>query len=178
MSDQDPRYPIGRYRPESDPAPAQRAEWIGAVEALPRQLRAAVAGLSPEQLDTPYRDGGWSVRQVVHHLPDSHLNAYIRFKLALTEESPTIKPYDEAAWAALPDSRVTPPEVSLTMLEALHQRWLDLVRAMSDAEFARTFVHPERPGAMRLDSLLGLYAWHGRHHLAHITGLRERMGWG
>lgn len=174
----DPRFPIGEFDEGVEITPDRLAGWIAEIEALPAQLRAAVSDLSPEQLDTPYRDGGWTVRQVIHHLPDSHLNAYVRFKLALTEESPTVKPYDEAAWAMLPDSRLTPPEVSLTLLEALHRRWVDLLRSMSQADFTRTFVHPEHGRALPLDETLGRYAWHGRHHLAHVTGLRERMRWG
>ncbi len=135
-----------------------------------------MAGLSPEQLDTPYRPGGWTVRQVVHHVPDSHINSYIRFKLALTEPEPTIKPYDEALWAELADTPATPVEVSLTLLDSLHGRWVPLLRSLSGADFARQFRHPEL-GMVRLDGNLALYAWHGRHHVAHITSLRERMGW-
>jgi hypothetical protein len=137
-------------------------------------MRAAVASLSPEQLDTPYRPGGWTVRTVVHHVPDSHINSYVRFKLALTEDEPVIKPYDEAAWAKLVDSG--PIEPSLTLLESLHERWVQLLKTLSDADFARQFRHPEL-GAVRLDQNLALYAWHGKHHVAHITSLRERMGW-
>jgi hypothetical protein len=139
-------------------------------------MRAAVAGLTTAQLDTAYRPGGWTVRQVVHHVPDSHLNAYVRFKLALTENAPTIKPYDEAAWARLPDTASTPIEVSLDLLESLHARWVRLLEAMTDSDFARQFHHPES-GTMRLDTYLSGYAWHCRHHLAHITQLRARMGW-
>jgi len=140
-------------------------------------MREAVSGLNDQQLDTPYRDGGWSARQVVHHVPDSHLNAYCRLKITLSEEnSPTIRAYDEAAWAKLPDMFVTPTEVSLTLLDSLHARWVGLWSAMKDEDFARTFNHPEH-GIRTLDWLLALYAWHGRHHVAHITSLRERMGW-
>jgi hypothetical protein len=135
-----------------------------------------VAGLSPEQLDTPYRDGGWTVRQVVHHVPDSHMNAFIRTKLALTEVDPTIKPYDEKAWSVLADVRNTPIETSLVLLETLHERWNHLLRALSEADFSRTLVHPEH-GPRTLDWLVALYAWHGAHHVAHITSLRERMDW-
>ena len=142
----------------------------------PAELRAAVHGLSPEQLDTPYRLEGWTVRQVVHHLPDSHMNSFIRFKLALTEEEPTIKPYDEDLWARLGDVRNTPVEVSLRLLESLHQRWVVLLRSLGDEDWPRKFRHPEL-GVMSLERNLALYAWHGRHHVAHITALRERMGW-
>ena len=142
----------------------------------PANLRAAVEGLNKEQLDTPYRDGGWTVRQVVHHVPDSHMNAYIRFKLALTEHEPVIKPYDEAAWAELPDTRETPIEASLAMLENLHDRWVYLLESMSDADFSKQFRHPDL-GVMPLEKNLALYAWHGRHHVAHITSLRERKEW-
>ena len=135
-----------------------------------------MAGLTSEQLDTPYRPDGWTVRQVVHHVPESHMNAYIRFKLALTEDEPTVKPYDEGAWAKLPDVESTPIEVSLTMLDALHDRWVRVLKEMRDADFARTFRHPQL-GLVRLEGNLALYAWHGKHHLAHITSLRDRKGW-
>lgn len=173
---EDLRYPVGRFDVRA-PVPAEQIPgWTQQIADTPARLRAAVEGLSPERLDTPYRPGGWTVRQVVHHLPDSHMNAYTRLKLALTEDEPTIKPYDEAAWALLEDSRSTPLEVSLTLLETLHDRWVRLMRALGPADFARTLRHPEM-GTMRVDALVGLYAWHGRHHVAHITGLRERMGW-
>jgi uncharacterized damage-inducible protein DinB len=161
---------------EVTPDPAWRAARIAEIDETPAKLRAAVAGLSASQLDTPYRPEGWSVRQVVHHLPDSHANAYVRFKLALTEDSPTIKPYLEARWAELPDTRETPVEVSLALLEALHRRWVILLRAMTAEDFARPLQHPEK-GRLTLDQMLALYAWHGRHHVAHVTALRERMGW-
>jgi len=135
-----------------------------------------VAGLDAQQLNTPYRDGGWTVRQVVHHVPESHMHAYIRFKLALTEDNPVIKPYDEAAWAKLPDVAHTPIETSLTMLDALHERWARMLRAMDEADWKRTFRHPEL-GPVKLEGNLALYAWHGKHHTAHITKLRERNGW-
>ena len=133
-------------------------------------------GLSAQQLDTPYRDGGWTVRQVVHHVPDSHLNSYIRFKLALTEEEPTIRPYMEDRWAELPEAKTAPIELSLSLLEDLHKRWILMLRAIQPAEWKRTFRHPEI-GPMTLEKNLALYAWHGRHHVAHVTALRERMGW-
>lgn len=139
-------------------------------------MRASIAGLNSEQLSTPYREGGWTVRQVIHHVPDSHMNAYVRSKLALTETDPTIKPYDEAAWAELVDSRDTPVDVSLALLEALHVRWVTVLRAMSAADFARPFRHPEL-GPVPLEKNLALYAWHGKHHTAHIVNLRERMQW-
>ena len=171
----DPRYPVGKFawpetisRDELDAA-------IAEIAALPAQLRGAVKSLSAEQLDTPYREGGWTVRQVVHHVPDSHLNSYVRFKLALTENEPIIKPYDEAAWARLVDSKAA-IEPSLELLEALHGRWVTLMRGMTDAEWRRRFTHPERVLA-RLDITAALYAWHSRHHLAHVTGLRKRRGW-
>jgi uncharacterized damage-inducible protein DinB len=154
----------------------ERRQWIAEIAACPARLRAAVAGLTAAQFDTPYRPGGWTVRQVVHHVPDSHLNAYVRFKLALTEDSPTIKPYDEAAWAELPDTAATPIEVSLDLLESLHARWVRLLESMTEADFARRFHHPES-GTMSLDTYLSGYALHCRHHVAHITRLRGRMGW-
>jgi DinB superfamily len=139
-------------------------------------LRAVIAGLNEEQLNTPYRDRGWTVRQVIHHVPESHMNAYIRFKLALTENEPTIKPYDETAWAETADVRETPLEVSLVLLENLHKRWVVLLQSMSDADFSKQFRHPEL-GVVPLEKNLALYAWHGKHHTAHITSLRERMQW-
>lgn len=172
----DPRYPVGKYRVEGEITAEQRRAWIEQIAETPARMRAAVAGLTDAQLDTPYRDGGWTVRQVVHHVPDSHANAYVRFKLGLTETDPVIKPYDEAAWALLEDTRVTPVDVSLTLLEMLHVRWVNVLRAVADDEWSRTIQHPDN-GQMRLDVVLGLYAWHGRHHVAHVTHLRDRMGW-
>jgi len=170
------RFPIGRFDPDRELTAELRLAALDAIAATPARMRAAIEGLTPEQLDTPYRDGGWTVRQLVHHMPDSHVNAYVRFKLALTEDSPTIKTYDEAAWARLPDSTDTPIDVSLSFLEALHLRWDRLMRAMSPADFERTVQHPEW-GNLDLNSMVRLYEWHGRHHAAHITSLRGRMGW-
>lgn len=170
-------FPIGKFRPSERYTAADRIASIAAIEILPADLRRAVGDLMPEQLDTPYRDGGWTVRQVVHHLPDSHLNAYLRFKLALTEEQPTIKPYEEALWAELPDSLTGDPEMSLALLEALHRRWVVTLRHMTEPDFARMFLHPEHDKLLSLDRVLATYAWHGRHHVAHITSLRERKGW-
>ncbi len=167
----DLQYPIGRFAfPESTTEP-QREAWIQEIARAPRELRAAVAGLTLEQLDTPYRPGGWTGRQVVHHVPDSHMNAFVRFKLALTEDQPTIKPYDEARWAELADATL-PVEPSLDLLEALHVRWVRLLESMSERDYQRTFAHPES-GVWRLDQYLGQYAWHGRHHIAHIALLRH-----
>lgn len=174
--DESLRYPVGRYQPPSQITAQNRAQWLAELEALPAQLRQAVDGLSKEQLDTPYRPGGWTVRQVVHHLPDSHMNSYMRFRFALTEDAPPIKPYDEATWAELTDAKSAPIDLSLGLLENLHARWAILLRSLSDAQFARTFRHPKM-GDVRLDAALGLYAWHGRHHLGHITNLRKRKGW-
>jgi uncharacterized damage-inducible protein DinB len=173
----DPRYPIGRPEPRTELSTQERLELIEQIADAPARLRAAVAGLSDAQLDTPYREGGWTARQVVHHVPDSHLNAYMRLKLALTEEEPAIRPYDEAKWAELDDSRTTPVETSLQLLESLHARWVGLLRSLSESDFRRTFRHPERPAPQSIDSLIATYAWHGRHHVAHITQLRERNGW-
>ena len=172
----DLNYPIGKYEPKDSLTPAEREAAIDRIAATPRHLREAVSDLSKQQLDTPYRPGGWTVRQVVHHVPDSHMNSYIRFKLALTENEPTIKPYEEALWANLQDSRDTPVEVSLTLLETLHHRWDILLRSLQPADLSRRLRHPEL-GTMTLDNMLGLYAWHGRHHVAHITSLRRREGW-
>ena len=173
----DLRYPIGRFTPVPSLTAAQRATCIDQIAAAPGQFRAAVAGLTAAQLDTPYREGGWTVRQVVHHLPDSHMNAYVRFKLGLTEDGPAIKTYEEKDWAQTPEVPATPVEVSLALLDALHARWVTLLRAMTPQQFARTIKHPEW-GTPSLDAMLALYAWHGRHHTAHVTALRERMGWG
>ncbi|MCC7477061.1 putative metal-dependent hydrolase [bacterium] len=172
----DLRYPIGNFVPDSEANEALRRAHIDALEALPAQLRAAVRGLSESQLDTPYRPGGWSLRQVLHHVPDSHINAYTRFKLALTEERPTIKPYLEERWAELADTRLAPAELSLQLLEALHARLVLLLRSLDSAAFNRPLLHPDS-GEHDIDWLLQLYAWHGRHHTAHITALRQRIGW-
>jgi hypothetical protein len=172
----DVRFPIGRFSFPTGVTLDQRNQWIQEIADTPRQLRAAIAGLDAAQMETPYRPGGWTVRQVVHHVPESHMNAYIRFKLALTEDEPTIKPYDEAEWAKTPDVTTVPVETSLAILEPLHERWVALLRGLSDADFARTFRHPEL-GLIKLEGNAALYAWHGKHHTAHITSLRERMGW-
>jgi len=172
----DSRYPIGKFHYEGAPNDEQQHAFVNDLAVAPAKLRAAVKGLSEAQLDTPYRDGGWTVRQVVHHVPDSHLNSYIRFKLALTEDEPTIKTYAEDRWAELADTKTTPVEVSLTMLDSLHDRWVRLMRALTPEEWTRTFRHPAL-GPMTLEKTLALYAWHGKHHVAHITSLREREGW-
>ena len=178
VSTDDLRYPIGRFdRPAKPLDPATRAGHIARIAALPGEMRSAIAGLDDARLDTPYRPGGWTVRQLVHHVPDSHMNAYVRFKLALTEDVPTIKPYDEARWAELSDTRDTRPDASLALLDALHERWTALLRAMRDADFARELRHPEHQGLTSLDQMLALYAWHGAHHVAHVTRLRAREGW-
>jgi uncharacterized damage-inducible protein DinB len=171
----DLRYPIGRFAAPAASSPGLRAEQIETLRLLPERLREAVSGLSEAQLDTPYREAGWTVRQVVHHFADSHANSYIRFKLALTEDWPTIKPYDEAAWARLNDSRL-PIDGSLVFLDALHARWVALLESMSEQDFGRGLTHPER-GRVDLKQALAMYAWHSRHHTAHITSLRARMGW-
>ena len=172
----DPRYPIGDYQPPKEVTPAMRQRAIDDIAALPAQFRAAIKGLNDAQLDTPYREGGWTVRQVVHHVPDSHMNAYVRWKLALTEDQPTIKPYEEARWAELADTKSTPIEVSLALLDNLHDRWVRLLRSVKDSDFARTFRHPDH-GVRTLDWMLFLYQWHGKHHTAHITQLRKQRGW-
>jgi hypothetical protein len=169
-------YPIGKFKYEGPTIEDQKPKYLADIEQAPANLRTAIKGLSDEQLDTPYRPGGWTVRQVVHHVPDSHLNAYIRFKLALTEDEPTIKPYAEDRWAQLADSQTTPVEVSLAMLDSLHARWVRLLRSLTPEQWKREFRHPEL-GPMPLEKNLALYAWHGRHHVAHITSLRERNGW-
>jgi hypothetical protein len=176
MDDIDLRFPVGQFKlPESVTA-AERAAFVEQIAETPANLRAAVRGLTDSQLDTAYRPGGWTVRQVIHHVPDSHLNSYTRFRLALTEEEPTIKPYREDQWAELPDARAMPVEVSLQLLESLHTRWVTLLRSLSDEQWKRAFRHPEL-GVVTLEQKAAMYAWHGRHHAAHITGLRERRGW-
>lgn len=171
------QYPTGKFQFDKDVTPEKRSVCIREISELPQKVRRAVAGLSAAQLDTPYRDGGWTVRQVVHHLADSHMNAFTRFKLALTEDNPQIKPYDQDAWAASPDAAKTDIALSLALLEGLHGRWAALLSSLTPADFARTFRHPEI-GLVRLDLNTALYAWHGKHHTAHITGLRVREGWG
>jgi uncharacterized damage-inducible protein DinB len=169
----DLRYPIGKFQwPESVSA-QDRVGLIETIASAPARLREAVAGLSEDQFDTPYREGGWTVRQVVHHVPESHMNSYIRFKLALTETEPVVKPYDEDAWARLPDVAATPVEVSLQLLDSLHRRWVILLRGLKDSDWKKQFRHPEI-GLVSLESNLALYAWHGDHHIAHITQMRLR----
>jgi uncharacterized damage-inducible protein DinB len=172
----DLRYPIGKFNWSGSQTPAERANRIDEIGATPGRMRKAVAGLNTEQLETPYRDGGWTVRQVVHHVPDSHMNSYIRFRFALTENEPTIKPYDEAVWAKLMDARTGPIEASLKLLEGLHERWTMLLRSLSADDVKRKFHHPEI-GVVTIDQYIALYAWHGAHHTAHITSLRDRKGW-
>lgn len=169
-------YPTGKFAPPSATGAAERNAGIAAIEEAPRLLRLAVEGLGEQQLDTPYRPGGWTVREVTHHVADSHANAYIRLKLALTEENPVVKPYDEAAWARLADTRQLPVEVSLSMLDSVTARFVAILRSMSEGDFARRYRHPDT-GEHDLDYLVAVYAWHGRHHVAHITRLRDRMGW-
>ena len=173
----DLRYPVGKYEYGGPWTEAQRAAFIQTIADTPARLREAVGGLSAAQLDTPYREGGWTVRQVAHHLPDSHMNAFTRFKLALTEEQPTIKPYDEVRWAELGDVPGTPVENSIALLDALHQRWVVLLRSMQGKDWERTYIHPEHGKTFTLDNVLGMYGWHCRHHVAHITSLRQRQGW-
>ena len=163
----DPRYPIGKFNYEGAPSEEQRKKLIEDIAQTPAALRAAVKGLSPEQIETPYRDGGWTVRQVVHHVPESHMNAYIRMKFAVTEDAPAIKAYDEAKWAELSEAKSGPAEMSLALLEALHRRWVTFLRGLPAADFARAYVHPEL-GRVTLDEAVALYAWHCRHHGGHI----------
>jgi len=169
-------YPIGKFERPPVVTPEMRARFIEDIAAAPARFREAVGGLSEQQLDTCYRPGGWTVRQVIHHVADSHINTYCRFRLALTETEPHIKAYEEKDWAELADAKTMPVEVSLTLLESLHSRWVALLRSLGDADFARTF-HHSAMGSIRLDTNLALYSWHGKHHAAHIAGLRDRMGW-
>jgi uncharacterized damage-inducible protein DinB len=175
---QDLRYPIGEFVFAGPLAERDRRECVARIAATPMAMRAAVAGLSAEQLDTPYRPDGWTVRQVVHHVPDSHLNAYVRFKLALTEPNPTIKPYLESRWAELPDARTAPVELSLDILDSLHRRWVVVLGQIGADDWARTYFHPEQGREVSLDEAVAFYAWHGEHHIAHVTSLRRRSGWG
>jgi len=172
----DPRFPIGDFTWPKEVTASDRAQYIQTIVEAPARYRQAVAGLSDAQLDTPYREDGWTVRQVVHHMPESHMNAYVRFKLALTEAEPVIKPYDEAAWARLADSRQLPVDVSLALIAALHQRWVALLESLSEEDFQKGYNHPET-GRQNLAQVLALYAWHSRHHTAHISGLRSRKNW-
>lgn len=170
------QYPIGKFSFKDDMIPEKRNNCIREIESTPAKLRDAVKGLTDEQLDTPYRPEGWTVRQVVHHVPDSHLNAYLRMKLALTETEPTICAYEEKEWAKLNDIFQTPIDVSLNLLDSLHKRWVVLLKSLTEEDYKRKFIHPES-GLKSVDWLIAVYAWHGKHHTAHITSLRERMGW-
>ena len=176
MDSADLRYPVGPFSFPDAVSAGDRVTFVGLIAETPAKLRAAVGGFSDDHLDMLYRPGGWTVRQVVHHFADSHLNSYTRFRLALTEDEPTIKPYREDRWAELPDARTGPVEVSLRLLECLHARWVALLRSLTEAEWKSTFRHPEL-GLISLERNAALYAWHGRHHVAHILSLRERMGW-
>jgi hypothetical protein len=173
---EDPRYPIGRFKKSERLSRDERAQALDVLEAAPARFREALQGLADAQLDTPYREGGWTVRQIAHHLPDSHLNAYVRIRLALTEDTPTVRPYDEKLWAELPDARTAPVDASLTMLDGVHTRLVRLLRSLDEPSYARRFVHPEGYDGT-IDTLIGMYAWHSKHHTAHVTGLRERMAW-
>lgn len=173
----DPRYPIGTYEPQPFSIP-KKVEWLADIKFLPQALEHAVLNLDEQQLHTPYREEGWTVHQLVHHVADSHINAYCRFKLALTEDNPTIKPYEEKAWAELNDVKKLPINISLTLLHSLHTRWYEALKYVTDDEWNnRTVFHPEHKKTLRLWYLLGMYAWHGRHHVAHINTLREEKGW-
>lgn len=173
----DPRYPIGEYEPQPFSIP-RKVEWLADIKFLPLQLENAVLNLDEVQLQTAYRDGGWTLQQVVHHVADSHINAYCRFKLALTEDNPTVKPYEEKLWAEMNDVQKLPINISLTLLHALHARWYESLKYVSDNDWNnRTIYHPEQKKTIRLWTLLGMYAWHGKHHVAHITSIRERKGW-
>jgi hypothetical protein len=172
----DPRYPIGDFVRPTEIDAAQRHASIATLAALPENLRAAVYGLNDAQIDTPYREGGWTLRQLVHHVADSHMNAYVRTRLALTEDWPAIKPYDEKLWAVLPDAKSLPVEVSLELLDTLHRRWVALFESFSDEQWKRGYIHPES-GRYTLEQVAALYDWHSRHHVAHITSLRKNRGW-
>lgn len=173
---EDLRYPIGRYEPKPY-SEGQKEEWLADIRFLPQAIEAAILNLNEAQLHTPYREGGWTVHQVVHHVADSHINAYCRFKLGYTEKAPTIRPYEEALWAETSDVRNLPVNISVTLLHALHSRWFEFLKSFSAEDYNRTVYHPEHKKEFTLWVLLGMYAWHCRHHVAHITSLRERSGW-
>jgi len=172
----DLRYPIGKYTPAEKPTAEELSDFIGRIASLPDRLRQATQGFSTAQLDTPYREGGWTVRQVIHHVADSHMNAYIRVKWALTEQSPVIKAYDEKRWAETPET-TEDPALSLALLKSLHAKWVVTLNKLSSEELRRDFIHPATKKSVRIEHLIGMYAWHGDHHLAHITALKERMKW-
>lgn len=172
----DLRYPIGKYEPQAF-SEKQKEQWLADIQFLPNAIEAAVNNLDEQQLQTPYREGGWTVHQLVHHVADSHMNAYVRFKLGYTEENPNIRPYEEKLWAQTADVQNLPINVSITLLYALHQRWYEFLRSFTEQDWNRTVYHPEHKKEMTLWFLLGMYAWHSRHHVAHITALRERMEW-
>ena len=172
------RYPIGRYEAPERYDPELQTEWIAAIEALPKWLDLCIENLDEHQIQTAYRPGGWTVNQVIHHIADSHMNAYIRLKLALTEDSPVVKPYEEKLWAELPDVESVPVNVSITLLHALHRRWGQALRNMHPEDWERTYYHPEHEQYVPLWQMTDLYAWHGRHHMEQIRNLRQRMGWG
>jgi uncharacterized damage-inducible protein DinB len=172
----DLRYPIGQYVPVAY-SEKQKEQWLADIKFLPQLIENAVSNLDEKQLQTPYREGGWTIHQLVHHIADSHMNAYIRFKLGYTEENPTIKTYEEKLWAQTADVKNLPINISITLLHALHSRWSEFLKSLSEADWQKTVYHPEHKKEITLWFLLGLYSWHGRHHAAHITGLRERMGW-
>jgi hypothetical protein len=176
MPEPDLRFPIGEFRFPQTVSPSELATFIDQIAETPANVRAALAGLDDAQLDTPYRPGGWTVRQLAHHIPDSHINSYVRYRLALTEDTPVIKPYEEQLWAELADARTMPIAPSLDLLESLHARWVPLLGSLSPSDWARSFRHPAL-GLVRLDQNAALYAWHGRHHVAHITSLRKRIRW-
>ena len=171
------RYPVGKFSDPTSFSPMEIKQWIDTLEQFPANMKKVVTGLNYQQLDTPYRDGGWTIRQVVHHTADSHLNCYIRVKLALTEDNPTIKPYLEAKWAEIPEAKTAPVEVSLNILDAIHHRMNLMLRNLTVDDLDRTFYHPENKTTRTLKTILALYAWHSRHHLAHITELKKRKGW-
>ena len=176
MSSVDPRYPIGKFAPQESYSTEDVKININRIAALPDKVRAAVNGLDNSKLDTPYREGGWTLRQVVHHLPDSHLNAYIRTKWTLTENTPLIKAYDEKAWATTPET-TGPPELSLNLLHSLHAKWAVILKSLSPEQLQKAFTHPDTQKQVPLDRMIATYAWHGEHHLGHVLGLRGKMGW-
>jgi hypothetical protein len=171
------KYPIGRYQKPETHTPELRKEWIATIQALPSWMDACIENLDEHQLHVPYRDGGWTIQQVVHHVADSHMNAYIRVKLALTEDNPTVKPYSESAWAELADTKVVPVNVSVTLIHAQHRRLVAVLQNMQPADWDRTYYHPEHKRNFPMWEVVAMYAWHSRHHTAHISQLRERMNW-
>ena len=177
MTEEELRYPIGKFTPKENYTAAELQQFIQRIDTLPARIEAAARTLTPAQLETPYREGGWTLRQVLHHIPESHMNAYVRFKWTLTEDTPTIKAYNEKEWARTPEIALVDPMISINLLKALHVRWVALLKNLGPNDLQRQYLHPDTQKLNRLDKVMGMYAWHGDHHLGHIISLKTRMGW-